>query len=192
MIKNMQYKIVEMFTSVAQKYSAWRYRKFTPSNRLKIRNVPESYADHNERFFHAAFTVLCDFVENERGGESKIETDISKHIESIDPNSSDWMLTVQREDIAADRTMLELYGWYNSIDWNDPVPMTDEYRSMIEQAEYVSTPTGHGTYSLQVNHPQKDEYARQRAAYAVREQQFEKIKIKKLMQLCEVHAYLWN
>lgn len=183
---------IETYSSIAQRFAAWRYRTFTPSNRLTIRNVPQSYADHAERYFHAAFTVLCNFVERERGGESQIENDISKNVAQIDRNQDNLTVAILREQVAVDRAIVELYGWYTSIDWNDPVPMSSEYRAMIDQAEFVSTPTDHNTYSLQINHPQPDAYARARAAYAVQEQQFDNIKVKKLVQLSTIHMHLWN
>ena len=185
MIKRLQNWIVEKYTQVAQRYDAWNYRTFSPSNRMRLRNTPRHWVDRDHRLFHASFTVLCDFVESEKDGVDQIEQEIVEL-----QNEQD--LQGVHDQIATLQKIVELYRWYTSTDWDDPVPLDDEYYKMITSAEYISTPTTHGTYKLHIKYSNPDAMARLRAEQTLREQRFEKLKIAKLMQLCKIHTQLWS
>lgn len=76
---------------------------FRPHNVQRIRNTPRSWNDRSERIIHCVFSMLCDFVEGECGGEKAFRAQVEKH---ADPQ---------------DVELLALYDWYTKRDWkNDP------------------------------------------------------------------------
>lgn len=79
---------------------------FKPHNVQRVRNTPRSWNDRSERIVHCVFSMLCDFVERECGGEVKFRTQVEKH---GDPK---------------DAELLALYDWYTKRDWtNTPFGM---------------------------------------------------------------------
>lgn len=88
---------------------------FFPHNVLRIRNTPRSWNDRSERVIHTVFSMLCDFVEKEEGGCTAFSEKIQKGL-ALKGTEDYW------SGVEIDLQILELYNWYNSIDWNDPVP----------------------------------------------------------------------
>lgn len=91
---------------------------FFPHNRLRIRNTPRSWNDRSERIIHAVFSMLCDYIEREEGGIAAFSEKVQ---EGLSRKGTDdyWPGTDRR------LLMLELYNWYNAIDWKNPVPCKD-------------------------------------------------------------------
>lgn len=185
-------KIVKILQQTIDAVNRWIYRTFRPSNRLIIRNITKNWIDRDVRLFHANFTIVCDFVDQEMGGESGIERYVTSLRREVKTTTDQQEQTMLKSNASDYQKILELYRWYNSINWQNPVPFTPEYSKMIEQAEYLTTPTEHGAYRLQINHPDKQAFARARADQALREQQFEKLKFSQLQQICKIYHRLWN
>lgn len=99
--------------------STFMYWLRTPSNKLTIRNIPRSWCDRDNRLFHACFTILCDFIEKEYGHEWKEYVDWCIKGQSHNYTLPDYIPKHQRD---AAIIFDQLYTWYNTIDWNDPVP----------------------------------------------------------------------
>jgi hypothetical protein len=186
--QNMK-KIVE---NIFNKINAYQYKIFNPSNKLIIRNVDRSWVDRDYRFFHATFTIMCEFVEQEMDGEAGVERYIKLCNRRANEANEDMEIKSYQEIAKDHNRMLDLYRWYNEVDWNDPVPITPEYQTLLQNTEYISTPTGNGTYKLHIQNSQPETMARERAAQIIREQQFEKLKLTKLQQLCKIYHRFWN
>lgn len=76
---------------------------FFPYNRLVIRNMPRTFMEPGAQMPHAMFSLLCQFVERSRGDIAAFEK---------------WS---QLEGNGCLREMLDLYRWYTTINWKDPV-----------------------------------------------------------------------
>lgn len=100
-------------------FHRYKFWIFTPSNKLHLRNIPRSWIDRSERAFHAPFSILCDYVEKDLGGVEKAK----KRLGKIDPADA-------RE--AAEHEIVDLYVWYNSIDWKWHSTDTEEYTEMTK------------------------------------------------------------
>lgn len=96
----------------------WHVRAiYAPYNRMKIRNTTRKYCfDSESLLFHAAFTILCNHVEQCEGGRSSILEKIKQN------NEPSEMPECTQSWAKAFTTMLSLYDWYTGIDWDDPVP----------------------------------------------------------------------
>jgi len=94
---------------------AWRLRwVFAPYNRLRVRNLPRSYMDRDWIMLHAAFSILCDFVERECGGAEGMRKDIA------------WRVREDDHWAVPNAELLRIYEWYCGVDWDDPVPFVKE------------------------------------------------------------------
>jgi hypothetical protein len=86
-----------------------------PHNELKIRNIPRSWSDRDERLFHAVFSILCDFVEKEhRDGINSLKEHIVEMESLLEKNPE---LAGQLERT---RETVALYEWYTSVGKSDP------------------------------------------------------------------------
>lgn len=99
---------------------------FRPHNVLKIRNMPKSFVDKDEKVFHCVFSVLCDFVEKEHHGPEKYKEYIDMlgvftEEQKNEKNNEIWIEHSKRQAIEHQK-VLDLYNWYISIDWKDPIP----------------------------------------------------------------------
>lgn len=92
-----------------------------PNNVVVVRNTDKSWNDRDHRLLHCVFSVLCDFVELEQGGSKEYEKTIKETFEysKDEKNHCQEMCKLQAED---DQKILDLYVWYNSINWKDPNP----------------------------------------------------------------------
>jgi hypothetical protein len=181
------------FEKILAKINKFWYRTFTPSNVLKIRNVDRDWVDRDHRFYHAAFTILIDFVDQEMGGEAGLERYIQNlsqdtQIDGVRDTEIQQYIRMREEHT----TMLQLYRWYNSIDWQNPVPESPEYLEILSKTKISTEPTEHGTYKMVTTSENPEKLNMLRAIHMQREQEFEKIKMKKLLQLCTIHQTLWN
>lgn len=95
-----------------------------PGNVVTLRNC--IYADHREQILHANFSILCDFCENVMGGAEKW----SERIETLEDHWKE-----------SETALLNLYNWYNSIDWKNPVPCTEEHSKILEKINWEFNPT---------------------------------------------------
>ena len=181
-----------VFARYAARYDAWNYRTFSPSNRLRLRNTPRSWVDRDHRFFHAAFTVFLDFVEYEADGVAGLQQRVSRLREYAAEQTIDDATINAQKDIQVCVKMIELYEWYTSINWSEPVAMNDEYRAMVERMQISTEPTDHGTYRIVETGVDTDRLGMLRAQHVVREQQFEKLKLQRLHELCNIHSFFWN
>ena len=95
---------------------------FRSTKKIEIRNVPKNSEDISSQFFHAVFSVLCEFFENQYAE--------NPHNFSQDSQTFD--------------TFKAIYEWYISINWNDPVPVTAEYSELINRTKYeiINNPDG--------------------------------------------------
>ncbi len=93
------FRIDRKIDSVYYTVRSW----FFPWNRMRIRNMPRTYMEPGAQMPHAMFSLLCRFVENSRG-------DMDAFVK--------WS---QLEGNACLREMLDLYHWYTSVNWEDPV-----------------------------------------------------------------------
>lgn len=119
------YYIWRRFRNEYLSYRKWRNWLFYPSNVLKIRNVPRTWCDRDQRLFHANFTILCDFIEKEHHGKKKFDDYVAwctKEWEDCGGENQDYDKTGkmfpkhQYEDAI---TYKKLYDWYTSIDWEN-------------------------------------------------------------------------
>jgi hypothetical protein len=170
----------------------WRrthYRLFTPSNILRLRNVERGWIDRNDRFFHAMFTVLCDFVEKEHDGAAGLRKNIAflKKATAKDPNDA-----IAARNLRENVAFLRLYRWYTSIDWQNPVPESPEYASLLEKTTFSSTKVRDGTYQLRFDSPNNAELTSQRKIHAMKIQKFEQIKQKRMIRLVKMSYALWT
>jgi hypothetical protein len=185
----MNWIIEKFWNRLSNWYWRTRYRYTTPSNRLKIRNVGAGWVDRNDRLFHANFTILCDFIEQERDGALAMRQHVihCKRQARKDPQDVRAQFEYQQN-----LQFLRLYRWYVSINWNEPVELNPEYANMLKNVEYVTTPTDHGTYKIESRCADPDALARHRAIHATREQQFEKTKMRNLRRLVKLSPFLWT
>jgi len=167
---------------------------FSPCNRLMVRNIqPEwPWVDRDHLFFHAAFTVVADFVEQEMNGAAGLEQYISRLEQMRTQPQTDREDAFLVNQIQDHQQMLGLYEWYTSIDWNEPVPHTATYSQLLEQLQITSVPLENGTYKMQFEGVDQEMLARERAMQVAREQEFEAVKIKNLMDLTKIYHRLWN
>jgi hypothetical protein len=160
-----------------------------------LRNTPREWVDRDHRFFHATFTILCDFVENEFNGVDGLHRYITSARKQINETSTDAQNQMVQQSIDAHAKMLELYNWYQEIDWQEPVKPSPAYREMLDKVQYHSEPVDSvesGAYRLVETGVDRDAIARERAMHVVREQQFEKIKLLRLHELCNIYTFFWN
>ena len=169
-------------------------RWFAPCNRLVVRNIqPElPWVDRDHLFFHACFTVLVDFVQQEMDGPDGLERYTASLVRMADEPQTDREAAFLRQQIADHRTMLRLYRWYVQTDWNEPVARTAAYARLLQQMNVRSVPLPNGNYQMKFEGVDQDLLARERAMHVVREQDFERVKIKNLMDLTKIHHRLWN
>lgn len=184
--------IAKRFKNLPIAWERWQYRTFSPSNVLQIRNVPREWIDRDARLFHAAFTVLMDFVDNEMDGATGLQRYVVALRKNAQANANDVADQMSQQALDAYVKMLELYNWYASIDWQDPIQKSPAYAEMLEKIEYRTQPTEHGTFRMIEEGVDSQAIARERALHVVREQQFEKIKLQRLHELCNIHGFLWN
>jgi len=72
------------------------------------------------------------------------------------------------------------------------VPHTATYSQLLEQLQITSVPLENGTYKMQFEGVDQEMLARERAMQVAREQEFEAVKIKNLMDLTKIYHRLWN
>lgn len=179
----------KIWNQISNWYWRTRYRLFAPSNRLKIRNVGTGWVDRFDRLFHANFTILCDFVEQERDGALAMRQHVARCKRRAHKNPDDAHAQFEYQQ---NLQLLRLYRWYVSINWDEPIELNPEYASMLKNVEYVTTPTEHGTHKIESHCSNPDALARHRAMHAAREQQFEKTKMRNLCRLAKLSPSLWT
>jgi len=174
--------------------TAFARKWFAPCNRLVVRNIqPElPWVDRDHLFFHACFTILVDFVEQEMDGLAGLERYTASLVRMADQQQTDRETAFLREQIADHQTMLRLYRWYVQTDWNEPVAHSPTYARLLQQMNVRSVPLPNGNYQMKFEGVDQDLLARERAMHVVREQDFERVKIKNLMDLTKIHHRLWN
>ena len=92
----------------------WVKDWFRPYNCLKIRNVPHTYSDADVRAFHAAFSVMCNWVE------------------AYGVNHLTNSMNSKRHNIK------HLYQWYTSTDWSKDVScdtMKSKFAALVDNYE---------------------------------------------------------
>lgn len=171
----------------------WSYKTFSPSNVLRIRNVEKYWVDRDQRFFHAAFTILMDFVDYEMGGEQGLERYVQQLSQQTQFQGVRDVEIQEFQKIFNEHTrMLELYRWYSGVNWDNPVPESPKYLELLQKVEIKTEPTDHGTYKITTVGSENKELTQHRIAHAAREQEFEQTKMQKLIQLCSIYPCLWN
>lgn len=97
---------------------------YAPHNVLKLRNVGRRYVhDANVRLLHAMFSILCRHVERGEGGRAALANLAAGAYE-------------QRQRDAYSK-MLELYDWYLSVNWEEPVPSPPEDASREQWQAWI-------------------------------------------------------
>lgn len=181
----------------ARKLRKWDYWIFTPSNLLTLRNVPRSWVDRDYRLLHANFSILCDFIEKERGGADGLLRDIEWRRglqKKPTEEGCEWEKTNDCRWLKADLYFYRLYTWYNGIDWNDPVPMSEEYYNHLDAAKPHFVSLGNGKSEL--HHEGSPEVVARlavvRAKYFADEKKFDKRCEKYLQNLIKLRSFLWT
>ena len=101
-------------------------------NELTIRNIdPDSkWTDKDYVMFHACFTLLCDFVENEY---ANYDGGFEKYVEwcesLVDTEMGD------TNNVEGNRKLLELYEWYTDHDWKEDVRLPDDHCGFDENEQ---------------------------------------------------------
>lgn len=160
-----------------------------PYNVLKIRNVDREYTDYDIIMLHANFSILCNFCEREMGGLSNWKNRIHElTLESGKYAGVD--LTIKEENI-----LINLYVWYNSINWNDPVPFTQSYLEVSKKVKYETRPVDASEmcYTLELVGAESDiaEYKRQQIELSNREEEFKIECQSNLEKLVSLRERLW-
>ena len=148
---------------------------FKPYNRIKVRNCPRTWTDQDNILFHGMFSVLCDFIERE---------------------NKDWQERIKNtEDLwyKANNILNDLYVWYNSVDWNDPIPMSEDYKVALDKA--VSFVQHDGFQELVLNDQciiNGKSFIDLRTEHNIKEKEFKLLKINYMKLLVDHHGYLWT
>jgi len=158
-------------------FHRYKFWIFTPSNKLHLRNIPRSWIDRSERAFHAPFSILCDYVEKDLGGVEKAK----KRLGKIDPADA-------RE--AAEHEIVDLYVWYNSIDWKWHSTDTEEYTEMNKCRIMTIMENG-------VIHTMRPGYSPSDVTRIVMEninaeRAFEDLCTEQAIRLMKIRKYLWT
>lgn len=172
-------------------FKRWKYSFFTPSNVLKIRNVPKEWVDRDDRLFHACFSLLCDFIELESGGISEYKQGIAL----LQKENTEDSGTRTSRQIREQSALADLYDWYNGIDWiGDLVPPTEEYRLLAERVQTITVPTGVDSYRIEHEGDPQDIARLQllRQEHIEKERTFEIFCQKQLLTLVSLRECLWN
>lgn len=90
---------------------------FCPWHTMRILNHGRGYTDPDNRMVHAAFSILCRFVEKEF---EYGRTDIVYYLAEL--KAEEQYLHVNQPLIDAYTAFLEAYDWYASIDWDREEP----------------------------------------------------------------------
>ena len=114
--------IIETYARVMSFWDRMVYCTFSPSNKIKLRNVHRGFVDRDARMFHASFTLLCEYVEREWDGLENLLASIAETPNSLRARGN--------------KTLAELYEWYNSVDWENHVPYSPEYNAAISAVTY--------------------------------------------------------
>lgn len=135
------FKYVRKLWCKIPSFAVIKYRIFTPSNKLKIRNIDSSYIDHDVRLFHANFSLFCDFIEKELGGMQGLLKQ-KKDLERVLLTSTTLEHTKDSlvEEIEIIETWIDLYSWYINTNWEDPVPLTKQHNEVASRITYDFVP----------------------------------------------------
>ena len=150
-------------------YYRYKHIIFTPSNKLHIRNIPKSWADRSERMFHAPFSILCEYVEKEGGG-----------IDNFDLENGE----------TGDQEIVDLYTWYNSINWKCHSTDTKEYTEMMK-SRIMSVMENGEIHTMCPGYSPADE-ARIILENMSAEKDFEELCTQQAIRLMKIRNYLWT
>jgi hypothetical protein len=168
------------------------FKKKTPSTAitLKIRNADE-HSERDRHIFHACFTLLCEFVENDAGGLDGLAT----YMNTLEAASSS-----NGSHVTAFGKLADLYSWYTTIDWNNPSQFTTpEYDNLLNSGrikmglEPIDDANGNRRYTVDLQGTPEDIefYETEREKIIMSEEQFELLCTKKLVELVKLRPYLW-
>lgn len=192
----------------------WRkhkYNLFTPSNKLTIRNVPRSWVEYDYRLLHASFTVMCEYVEkqchglvelNDRiaGRENDILENLQRLQDAVDDPEEQNRIRAENNCIQdcmdSEQILRDLYVWYTTTDWDNPVPESQSYKDAYSRISYVweDCEDMKGYSELVIKGTPEDIALSdvERKLHTEKEREFRSLCNDSLLRLISIRETLWN
>lgn len=171
------------FSEIKFQVWEWFYDKyifvkdiFFPWNRLKIRNLSRRYCDKDTMLVHSTFTILCNLVEREYGSYEKFDNYIKELYKDNNYSKSKW--------IEALESLREAYIWYTTVNWKNPVPMSEEYKN----ANFDWKDMGDGLFEFV---PTKD-FHRLAREHTQLEDDFQAVATEHMMNIVKYRGFMWT
>lgn len=175
-MNNIRYYIGEAIYKLKDRLYYYEIRAiFKPYNRIKVRNCPRTWTDRDNILFHGMFSVLCDFIEREnKNWEEKIKD-----------TESGWHET--------NNILNNLYVWYNSVDWDKPVPISEEFSQAMRGGTSTIQHDGYSIWEIDDEYAVNGKTYRQLSdEYNNQKIQFEELKKRNMKLLVDYYDYLWT
>jgi len=133
---------------------------------------PSTWHDADHRMLHACFCLLCSFVEEEHGGESKLEA----WAKELEDNAEPW------EEATRLRESLALYRWWKIEKGADCMRRDDMLHSLFREPE-------HGTVRPK---ERTSEWESRYADFKRLEQKIDEDEQSMLHRLIDIRTSLWT
>lgn len=164
---------------------------FKPANRQYIRNGNRLWMDRDSRMFHSMMTILCEYIEREVGGVAKATEYIEYWIEywSNESECPQRLSDPEKNWTKAYTKFIEIYQWYVSTNWSDPVPFDPEYKKYLMQPLKWKDVNDDLVELVDNNTDRLRELSKE---HSRKEQEFDDLCERYMIDLVEYYRFLWT